>query len=211
MRRALPVSRFWAWMGVAAMVEFLLSLLAIHALMGTQVPSHMSEYAHSRFRFLWFLAAIAFATGTACLTWALQPLLRDVHWTTRFGTLLLWLGVTGAFVLALFPVDPPGIDTPIGAVHDQAALPTFLFGSAGILLVAPELRRLPGLGDLGHASVVVGMAALVLAGFYWQFNQQGIAWVALVQRLFVAALAAWFVGVGLAIVNYPTRMLRRRS
>lgn len=212
MLASLGASRFWAWIGVAAMAQFVLAAALVHLVVGPQLPAHMSQYANTEGGFLWLVAAFSFAAGAGALTWALQPLLRGAAWTTRAGLSLLWAAVLGAVLLAAFPVGgDEGLRATVGDIHNRVALPTFLMGSLAVVLLIPELKRLPGLGDLAKASVVVGIAALALAPIYWITNMGHWEWVGLVQRSFVAFLAFWFVAIGLSIVNYPAWILQRRQ
>ncbi len=199
----LPISRrtkFLAWLGIAGIVEFVLAVLALHATSLDSQPWHLSDFARSRHAWLWIAGAYSFAVAGVALTLALQSHLPG-SLLARSALVLLWLSTLGAVLIATFPTDPtPQAITLSGAIHNDAVWPTFIFLGIAMVVIGPVLRGRRSWRPFADASVVFGL--LVAAGgiAYYLTDTNGMAQVAIVQRLIVALIACWFILLALNLL-----------
>lgn len=202
-----PRIQFLAWLGLAGIAEFVLAVLALHAMSGG--PSHLSDFARSDYPWLWVAGAYSFAVGGIALTLALKPHLRGSPLAAT-GLGLLWVASLGALVIATFPTDAtPQAVTLAGAIHNDAVWPTF--GSLGVAMVVigPALRRHPSWRRFADFSVVLGLLVCAAGIAYVLTELHGLALVAVVQRLLVAMIACWFVILGANLLTIKPHSLPR--
>jgi len=209
--------QFLAWLGIAGVAEFILAVLALHAASMPSEPWHLSDFARSRYPWLWVAGAYSFAVGGIALTLALQSHLPGSP-LARAGLVLLWLSALGAVLLATFPTDAtPQAETLAGTIHNDVVWPTFGFLGIAMVVIGPALRSSKSWRAFADFSVLLGL--LVCAGgiAYVLTDSRGMAAVAIVQRLVVALIAAWFVILGLNLLairpglkddNAPTQGVR---
>ncbi|MCA1810512.1 MAG: DUF998 domain-containing protein [Halobacteriales archaeon] len=195
--------RVLSLLGLVAITEFLLATVALHAASLGAEPSHMSGFAHTRFRLVWTLGLYILVLGCGALAWALRPCLSRTLWL-RAGMALLALAGLAAFVLATFPVDE-GLyqSTLVGTIHNDATLTTFLFLSIAMVVLVPAFRATPAWRPFAKLSLALGVAVGVLGAVYLFATEQDTVLAAFSQRVLVACIAAWFVLIALRLRRVP--------
>ncbi|HUR62921.1 MAG TPA: DUF998 domain-containing protein [Candidatus Thermoplasmatota archaeon] len=192
-------TRILALLGLVAIAEFVLAAVALHAASFNAEPSHMSEFAHSRFSLVWALGLYTLVLGCGALIWALRPWLQRTLWQ-RIGMAMLALAGLAALVLATFPVDEGRYEsTLIGTIHNDATLTTFLMLSAAMVVLGPAFHATPGWRSFAKLSLAIGVVVGVLGVVYLIATEQDLAIAAFSQRILVACIAAWFVLIALRL------------
>lgn len=196
-------TRLLALLGLAAIAEFVLATVALHAASLNAEPSHMSEFAHTRFRLVWTFGLYILVFGCGALTWALQPSLSRTLWQ-RVGVALLALAGFAAFVLATFPVDEGRYQsTLVGTIHNDATLTAFVFLSVAMVVLVPAFHATPAWRSFAKLSLLLGLAVGVLDVVYLVSTEEELAVAAFAQRVLVACIAAWFVLVAVRLRRVP--------
>ncbi|MDA2814886.1 DUF998 domain-containing protein [Nocardiopsis sp. RSe5-2] len=115
---------------------------------------------------------------------------------------------SGAFVTDPVSGYPPGAPdsieyTPIGAVHDAAALPVFLgLPAACVVLAVWALRaRRPLLGAYSLLSAVAGIVLLQISSTGFQQDPAVVDVAGLYQRATIAVLLGWTTVVALVLLR----------
>jgi hypothetical membrane protein len=197
-------TRVLALLGLAGIAEFVLAALALHVVSLGDEPSHMSEFAHSRFWLVWVLGLYTLVLGCGTLAWAMGPCLSRTRWQ-RVGMALLSLAGLAAAVLATFPVDEGRYEsTLVGTIHNDATLTTFLMLSAAMVVLGPAFRATPAWRSFARTSLGIGVAVGTLGVVYLVTTEQEMASAAFWQRILVAIIASWFVLVALRLRRMPT-------
>jgi hypothetical protein len=192
-------TRLLSLLGLAAIAEFVLAAVALHAASLDAEPSHMSEFVHTRFSLVWELGLYTLVLGCAALMWALGPWLQRTWWQ-RIGMAMLALAGLAAFVLATFPVDEGRYESTLtGTIHNDATLTTFLMLSAAMVVLGPAFRATPAWRSFAKLSLLIGVVAGALGLVYLVATQQDLVVAAFAQRLLVALIAAWFVLIALRL------------
>lgn len=200
-----------ACLGLGAIAAFVIALVVLHIADGRATPSHMSEFANSRFGVLWALAIYTFILGGAMVVWALKPCLSNCpsKWA---GIAMLWLAGLGAVLLAAFPTDDTYVRTFSGKVHNDAALTTFALLGAAMVVLAPAFRASPSLGRFARVSVLLGVLVTASWVTYLVTTLKQINVYGPTQRILVAFITAWFVLLALHLRHAaevrPRRHLR---
>lgn len=190
--------RFLAWLGLAGIAEFVLAVLALHAMTGD--PNHLSDFARTQYAWLWVAGAYSFAVGGIALTIALQAHLPGGAFA-RAGLSLLWVASLGAVLIATFPTDStPQAVTLSGTIHNDAVWPTFGSLGVAILFMGPALRSRRSWRRFADFSVVLGLLVCALGAAYVLTDTRGMALVAVVQRTLVALIACWFIILGVNLL-----------
>ncbi|HUR62820.1 MAG TPA: DUF998 domain-containing protein [Candidatus Thermoplasmatota archaeon] len=186
-------------LGLLGIAEFVLAAIALHAVSLPNEPSHMSEFAHSRFWLVWGLALYTLVLGCAALIVALKPWLGRNLWA-RLGFAMLALAGLAAFVLATFPVDKGRYEsTLIGTIHNDATLTTFMMLSTAMVVLAPAFRATPAWRDFARLSLFIGIVVGILGVVYLFATEADLPLAAYAQRVLVAFIAAWFILIALRL------------
>lgn len=186
-----PRVRVLAWLGLLGVGEFVLAVLALHAVLRGE-PQHLSEYATSPYRHVWLAAASSFALASLALTFAMRHCLSGSSLAARLGTGLMGLGAVGACLLAAFPVDAnPGISSLAEEVHMGAAWPAFGASAAAMLVLVPDLRNRPAWRRFALVSLVLGVLTAVSAFAYVVTDIRQLPVAAVVQRVMASCIALW--------------------
>lgn len=200
-----------ACLGLGAIAAFVIALVVLHVSAGQQPPSHMSEFANSRFGLLWALAVYTCIVGCAMVAWALKPCLSNCP-SKWIGMAMLWLAGIAALLLATFPTDDTYVQTFSGRVHNEAALTTFALLGAAMVVLAPAFRDSPSLGRFARVSVLLGVLVTASWVTYLVTTLRQIEVYAPAQRILVALITTWFVLLALrlrsAAAARPRRNLR---
>jgi hypothetical protein len=192
-----------AVLGLAGVAAFVLATLALHFVFRADEPGHMSAFAHTRFWLLWTLAVYGFAFGGVALTVALRGHLTS-HPCQRAGLALLWVAGAGAILLATCPGDQTTDSiTLVGTIHQEAAPPTFVLSGAGMIVLAPAFKASRPLRGLAAASAALGALATLFAFAYVWGTAHDAGFGPWAQRLAVACIAAWFLLVGVRLLQVP--------
>lgn len=196
--------------GLFGISLFVLGLGALHVAAFGNEPPHMSQFAHSRFRLFWVMCLSAFILGTALLVWALGPCLGKSR-AKRAGITLLSLAGTGGLLLAGFPMGAARPLSLTGAIHEGAAVATFVLLGAAMLVLVPAFRSSRGLARFAGASLALGILVNVSLVVYFvsSFEQSAVRGPA--QRALVAFITAWFTLLALRLrALTPTPLGPRR-
>jgi hypothetical protein len=181
---------------------FLACLLALHALSLTRPPTHMSDYANTRYGILFFAGAYAFllavVSAMLCLRRTLPPGRSSVA-----GVGLLLLSVPFGFLVATFPVDVAGRTTAVGEVHQWSVFPLFFFVTAAMLVLVPGLRAHRHLRPLAVFSLGMGIMAALSMTSYELSELWHAPFVGAAQRVMVGAILAWFLAISLVLSRLP--------
>ncbi|HEX2066571.1 MAG TPA: DUF998 domain-containing protein [Candidatus Thermoplasmatota archaeon] len=192
-------TRLLALLGLVAIAEFVLAAVALHAASLDAEPSHMSEFAHSRFSLVWSLGLYTLVLGCGALIWALHPWLSRNLWQ-RLGMALLALSGVGALVLATFPVDEGRYESTLtGTIHNDATLTTFLMLSVAMVVLVPAFHATPAWRSFAKLSLAIGVAVGSLGLVYLVATESDLAVAALAQRALVACIATWFVLIAMRL------------
>jgi hypothetical protein len=192
-----------AALSLAATGAFVLALFALHVANLGDEPTHMSQFANSRFGLLWALAIYTFIVGAAMLVWALRPVLSDCP-SKRAGLWMLGLAGVASILLAAFPADETFPLTLTGEIHDRAALTTFVLLGASMVVLAPAFRSSPSLGPFAGVSFTLGLLVTFSWATYLALTLGDLGLRGLAQRVLVGFIVTWFVLLAL-------RLLRRRA
>lgn len=196
-------TRTLSLLGLLAIAEFAFAAIGLHAVSVGDEPSHMSAFARTRFWLVWSLGLYTLLLGCGALAWALRSCLPRTPWQ-RAGMALLGVAGLAALTVATFPVDEgPYEMTLVGAIHNDAALATFLALSAAMVALSPAFHAAPAWRSFSRASLALGLVVGVLGVVCARTTQEGLAVGALAQRALVGLVAAWFVLVALRLRRLP--------
>jgi hypothetical membrane protein len=189
-------------------LAFLGCLLALHVLNITRAPpSHMSDYARTRYGPLFVAGAYAFLLAVISVILCLRRTLPR-HRSSTYGVGLLLLGVPFGFLVATFPVDRTGVDTMAGEIHQWSVMPLFFFVTAAMLVLVPGLRAHPRWRPLSNFSLATGLvAALAQTAYLLSEMDHYRPFVGVAQRLIVLAILSWFLGVAVVLRRWPAEMV----
>jgi hypothetical protein len=192
-----------SFLALGGTLGFLGCLLALHALSLTRPPTHLSDYANTRYGVLFFAGAYAFLlaviSAMLCLKRTLAP-----GWSTQAGVGFLLLSVPFGFLVATFPVDVGGRTTAVGEVHQWSVFPLFFFVTAAMLALVPGLRAHPRLRPLAGFSLGMGVMAALAMSTYELSELWHAPFVGAAQRVIVGAILAWFIGIAMTLARWPT-------
>lgn len=194
---------FLAALSLAATAAFVLALFALHAASLGDEPTHMSQFANSRFGLLWALAVYTFIVGGAMLVWALKPQLSNCP-SKKAGLWMLCLAGVASILLAVFPADATLPLTITGEIHDRAALTTFVLLGASMVVLAPAFRSSPNLGPFAGVSFTLGLLVTLSWATYLALTLADFGMRGLAQRILVGFIVTWFVLLAL-------RLLKKRA
>jgi hypothetical protein len=194
----------FAALGLAAIGAFVFGLLVLHAASAQDQPTHMSEFANSRFGLLWALSLYTFILGGAMVVWARKPRLKDCP-SKMAGLGMLWFAAIGAFLLATFPTDEAQPLTWVGQLHIDATITTFTLLGAAMVVLAPAFRGSNGLVGLAPISAGLGVLVIVSWVTYLVTTLRGIEGHAAAQRVLVGLVVAWFLLVGIGLRRAEAR------
>lgn len=201
-----PRHRKLSLLALGGTLAFLACLLALHVLtLYRTPPEHMSDYVRTRYGPLFVAGAYAFLLAVVSGVLCLHRTLPQGRSSTA-GIGLLLLGVPFGFLVATFPVDPTGVDTAAGAVHEWSVQPLFLFVTAAMLVLVPGLRAHPRLRPLSNFTLAMGLVAALAETAYLLAELGHAPYVGVAQRLIVGAILAWFLGVALVLRRWPSEM-----
>lgn len=187
-------------------VAFLACLLALHVLTITRSPpQHMSDYARTRYGALFVAGAYAFLLAVISAILCLRRTLPR-HRSSTFGVGLLLMGVPFGFLVATFPVDPTGVDTVAGEIHQWSVMPLFFFVTAAMLALVPGLRAHPRWRPLSNFSLATGLIAALAQTAYLLSELYDRPLVGVSQRLIVLAILSWFLGVAIVLRRWPMEL-----
>lgn len=187
-----------ACIGLGAIAAFVVALVILHLAVGRRSPSHMSEFALSRFGLLWAMAVYTVVLGGSMVVWALRPCLRDcpAKW---IGIAMLTLAGAAAFLLATFPTDGYYVRTWEGRLHNDAAVTTFVLLGAAMVVLAPAFHASPGLRGLARTSVLLGVLVTASWVTYLVTALDGLPGAGPAQRVLVGLITVWLVLVALRV------------
>lgn len=193
-------------LALAGTLAFLACLLALHVLTITRAPpSHMSDYARTRYGPLFVAGAYAFLLAVVSAMLCLRRTLPRGKSSTA-GVGLLLLGAPFGFLVATFPVDPTGVDTAAGEVHQWSVMPLFFFVTAAMLVLVPGLRAHPRWRPLSNFTLAMGLVAALAQTAYLFSELYDQPLVGVSQRLIVLAILSWFLGVAVVLRRWPAEM-----
>ncbi|MEA3190613.1 MAG: hypothetical protein QOD77_1195 [Thermoplasmata archaeon] len=190
-------------------MQFVVALVMLHMANFPRQPWHMSQFANMQLNWMWVMGLFGFIVGAAAITVAIVPYLSGSR-ASRIGLCLLGLAAVGGVMLAVFPTDPtPHRHTLVGTIHNEVAPPTFASLSLAIVMMGPAFRSNPAWRPLGAVSIVLGgLAGLAALGYVWaDMNEQPV--VAVLQRIMVGLVIAWFMLLGLRLL--AVRRMERRE
>lgn len=124
------------------------------------------------------------------------------------GPVMLRLAGGAAALLAIFPADAPGTESPTGHLHEALALVAFLGIPVAGFFVAHAQRRDPAwrglwrtpalfVGLLLASLAVLGLLVLIAQLYAPARGYYGVA-----ERVAVALIGAWMVGIALQAVRF---------
>jgi hypothetical membrane protein len=201
-------TKFLAYLGLAGVAQFVLSLIALHATSSSE-PWHLSDFARSQHAWLWVAGAYSIAVAGIALTLALHAHVPGSLFA-RAGLALLWLSAVGAVLIATFPTDAtPQATTLSGTIHNDAVGPTFTSLGIAMTVMGPALRGRRSWRRFADASVVFGLLVCASGVAYILTDTRGMAVVALVQRFIVALIACWFVLLALNVLAIRPHRIER--
>jgi hypothetical protein len=187
-------------------LAFLACLLALHVLTITRTPpSHMSDYARTRYGSLFVAGTYAFLLAVLSAVLCLRRTLPPGKSSTA-GVGLLLLGVPFGFLVATFPVDPTGVDTVSGEIHKWSVPPLFFFVTAAMLVLVPGLRAHPRWRPLSNFTLAMGLLAALAQTAYQLSEMWDAELVGVSQRAIVLAILSWFIGVAVVLRRWPAEM-----
>ncbi|MEK6975036.1 MAG: DUF998 domain-containing protein [Candidatus Thermoplasmatota archaeon] len=187
-----------ACLGLGAIAAFVFALVALHIADGRDTPSHMSEFANSRFGLLWALAVYTVVVGGAMVVWALKPFLQGCPSKWIGMGMLAMAGVAG-ILIAAFPTDETYVSSFSGRVHNDAALSTFALLGAAMVVLYPALRASPGMRSFARVSVLLGVLVTASWVTYLVTTLARIHVYGPTQRILVALIVTWFILLGLRV------------
>jgi hypothetical protein len=193
-------------LALAGTLAFLAALLTLHVLtLARAPPAHMSDYARTRYAPLFVAGAYAFLLAVISAILCLRRTLPR-HASSTAGVGLLLLGAPFGFLVATFPVDPTGVDTAAGEVHQWSVPPLFLFVTAAMLVLVPGLRAHPRWRPLSNFTLVLGLVAALAQTAYQLSELYNGPFVGLTQRIIVLCILSWFLGVAVVLRRWPAEM-----
>jgi hypothetical protein len=187
---------------------FLGCLLALHVLSFNRVPTHMSDFARTRYGLIFFAGAYAFVLAVASAMLCLRRTLPR-GWRSQAGIGLLLLAVPFGLLVASFPVDSGGSSASLShSVHQFSVFPLFFFVTAAMLALVPGLRAHPQWRPLANYTLGMGLLA-ALAQTAYQLSEMWMSplVVGITQRIMVGAILAWFLGVAIVMRRWPAEVL----
>jgi len=189
-------------LALAGTLAFLACLLALHALSLSRLPTHLSDFANTRYGALFFAGAYAFLLAVVS---AMLCLKRTLHpgWSSQAGVGLLLLSVPFGFLVATFPVDGAGHHTAVGEVHQWSVFPLFFFVTAAMLVLVPGLRAHPRWRPLSNFSLGMGILAALAMTAYEGSELWHAPFVGAAQRVMVGAIVVWFIAVAMVLRRWP--------
>lgn len=197
--------RHLSLLALAGTLAFLACLLALHILTLDRVPAHMSDYARTRYGLLFFAGAYAFFLAVVSAMLCLRRTLPR-GWSAQAGVGLLLMGAPFGFLVATFPVDKTGVDTFSGEVHALSVFPLFFFITAAMLALVPGLRAHPQWRPLANFTLGMGLMAALAQSAYLLAELWAADFVAVSQRVLVAAIVGWFLAVALVMRRWPAEV-----
>jgi hypothetical protein len=104
-------------------------------------------------------------------------------------------------------VDKTGVDTLSGEVHQFSVFPLFFFVTAAMLALVPGLRAHAQWRPLANYTLGLGLLA-ALAQTAYQLSEMWLSplVVGVTQRVMVAAILAWFLGVAIVMRRWPSEV-----
>ena len=185
---------------------FLGCLLALHILSFNRLPTHMSDFARTRYGLIFFAGAYAFVLAVVSAMLCLRRTLPR-GWRSQAGIGLLLLAVPFGLLVATFPVDATGHTTLSGNVHQFSVFPLFFFVTAAMLALVPGLRAHAQWRPLANYTLGMGLIA-ALAQTAYQLSEMWLSplVVGITQRVMVAAILAWFLGVAIVMRRWPSEV-----
>jgi hypothetical protein len=187
-----------ASIGLASIAIFVLALVVLHATALERLPSHMSQFANSRFGVFWALALYCLILGTSLEVWALRSCLpRGL--SKSLGLAMLALAAIGAILLATFPADAVHPVTWRGTLHDEAAATTLILLTGSMVVLAPAFHSSPVLARLAPMSLLLGVLAGVALTVYLVTSVNQLAGRGPAQRVLVGFILCWFAAVAVGL------------
>jgi hypothetical protein len=185
---------------------FLGCLLALHILKIRHLPEHMSDFARTQYGLIFFAGAYAFVLAVVSAMLCLRRTLPR-GWSSQAGIGLLLLAVPFGLLVATFPVDETGVDTISGELHQFSVFPLFFFVTAAMLALVPGLRAHEQWRPLANYTLGLGLLA-ALAQTAYQLSEMWLSplVVGITQRVMVAAILAWFLGVAIVMRRWPSEV-----
>jgi hypothetical membrane protein len=187
-------------------LAFLGCLLALHILSFGRPPEHMSDFARTQYGLIFFAGAYAFVLAVVSAMLCLRRTLPR-GWSSQAGIGLLLLAVPFGLLVATFPVDETGVDTLSGDVHQFSVFPLFFFVTAAMLVLVPGLRAHEQWRPLANYTLALGLLA-AMAQTAYQLSELWLSELAvgITQRIMVAAILAWFLGVAVVMRRWPSEV-----
>jgi hypothetical protein len=187
-------------------LAFLGCLLALHILRIRHLPEHMSDFARTQYGLIFFAGAYAFVLAVVSAMLCIRRTLPR-GWSSQAGIGLLLLAVPFGLLVATFPVDPTGVDTMSGEIHKWSVFPLFFFVTAAMLALVPGLRAHQQWRPLANYTLALGLLA-ALAQTAYQLSEMWLSplVVGVTQRIMVAAILAWFLGVAIVMRRWPSEV-----
>jgi hypothetical protein len=197
-------ARWMMRLGAASVGVFCAAVVLLHVAYWNNLPRHLSSFVHMPpVGWLWTVGLLGLGFGTLSVAAGLWPSLAGGYGTRAA---LSFLAVGGVFVLlmAAFPTDrnlqPDHPTTPIGIIHDSAAVAATSFQCAAMYAFAYAGRRYPVWQQLTGSSTSVAHLTMALAFTWMGFDAASLAWMnsigSLAQRVLVLLMAAWTIRLG---------------
>jgi hypothetical protein len=191
--------------GLAGVLVFCASLVALHLANAQQQPEYVSSYAHRDAAWMWPICLLSLVVGG----WALAISLFRAHpsngWTEWSARFLASASTMPVFLL-IFPTDrtwTPGMAwTWHGKLHDTAAITMLAEVCVSMLLLAraarrhPSWRRSPGTGPW-WASVCTVLTGVWLWTAQQRFAEQSF----FLQRVLLGLMMTWMIRLGSGAVH----------
>jgi hypothetical protein len=181
----------------------LAAILLVFACFGAMVALHvvrtdldpvrqvMSEYANGRFG--WFMTAVFYAMGLACIALAVRLGRAIEHRPLSLAVrVLLAVGGLGLILAGIFEVERPAVpDTVQELIHSDATLTAFTLIITAMLLFAVVCRSDGRWSDFRGIAAVLAIVAAV-AGAFSPFAGQ-TTWSGLAQRVLGLTVVTWLL------------------
>lgn len=191
-----------ASVGLAGIAVFVVALVVLHATALGRLPSHMSQFANSRFGLFWAVALYTLIVGTSLEVWALRSCLPDCL-SKRVGLAMLSLAAVGALLLATFPADAVHPVTWRGTVHDDAAATTLVLLTGSMVVLAPAFHASPGFVRFARLSLAMGVLTALALTVYLVTSWHHADGRGPAQRVLVGLILAWFSVLAVRLWRVP--------
>lgn len=184
-----------AALAIGGIIYFIVVVLALPLLRPDYSPIRrtVSEYAVGPYGFLMTSAFFALAVAVAGLAVGLWYGVSQRN-RSRVGLVLLAVFSVCTLTAGLFPIDPEGApETMSGIIHNLASLIAFICVIAAMILWSVRFRQDEQWRPFSRSALVVALLALTMFFGFFAAISMSVAWVGLMQRVFLATVFLWLL------------------